>query len=67
MVTEPDYGSDVAGVKVTATPDGKGWRINGVKTWCTFAGRADTLMLLARTEALLGHRDEALAAAQEAD
>ncbi|MFM7060047.1 MAG: acyl-CoA dehydrogenase family protein [Actinomycetes bacterium] len=50
MVTEPDYGSDVAGVKVTATPDGDGWRINGVKTWCTFAGRADTLMLLARTD-----------------
>jgi (2S)-methylsuccinyl-CoA dehydrogenase len=48
--TEPDYGSDVAGFKVTATPDGDGWRINGVKTWCTFAGRADVLMLLARTD-----------------
>jgi (2S)-methylsuccinyl-CoA dehydrogenase len=50
MVTEPDYGSDVAGVKTMATPDGDGWRINGVKTWCTFAGRADTLMVLARTD-----------------
>jgi (2S)-methylsuccinyl-CoA dehydrogenase len=54
-VTEPDYGSDVAGLKVTATPqvdaDGTaGWVINGVKTWCTFAGRADVLMLLARTD-----------------
>ncbi len=51
-VTEPDYGSDVAGVKVTATPtsDGSGWAINGVKTWCTFAARADVLMLLARTD-----------------
>jgi (2S)-methylsuccinyl-CoA dehydrogenase len=49
-VTEPDFGSDVAGVKVTATPDGDGWRINGVKTWCTFAARADVLMLLARTD-----------------
>ncbi len=50
-VTEPDYGSDVAGVRVAATPaaDG-GWLINGVKTWCTFAGRADVLMVLARTE-----------------
>ncbi|MEM9204033.1 MAG: acyl-CoA dehydrogenase family protein [Actinomycetota bacterium] len=50
-VTEPDYGSDVAGIRVAATPaaDG-GWVINGVKTWCTFAGRADVLMLLARTE-----------------
>jgi len=50
-VTEPDYGSDVAAVRVGATrhPDG-GWVINGTKTWCTFAGRADVLMLLARTE-----------------
>jgi (2S)-methylsuccinyl-CoA dehydrogenase len=58
-VTEPDYGSDVAGIKVTATPaggaggvgdGGDGWLINGVKTWCTFAARADVLMLLARTD-----------------
>jgi (2S)-methylsuccinyl-CoA dehydrogenase len=51
-VTEPDYGSDVAGVKVTATrtEDGAGWLINGVKTWCTFGARADVLMLLARTD-----------------
>jgi (2S)-methylsuccinyl-CoA dehydrogenase len=50
MVTEPDYGSDVAGVKVAATPTEGGWSINGVKTWATFAGRADVLMLLARTD-----------------
>ena len=54
-VTEPDYGSDVAGLKVTATPvtgadGGAGYAINGVKTWCTFAARADVLMLLARTD-----------------
>jgi len=50
MVTEPDYGSDVAGVKVSATPADAGWVVNGVKTWATFAGRADVLMLLARTD-----------------
>ena len=54
-VTEPDFGSDVAGIKVTATPatgpDGEpGYVINGVKTWCTFGARADVLMLLARTD-----------------
>ena len=50
-VTEPDFGSDVAGLKTTATPaDGGGWLINGVKTWCTFAARGDVLMLLARTD-----------------
>ncbi len=53
MVTEPDYGSDVANIKVTATPtdsEGGGWKIAGVKTWATFAGRANTIMLLARTD-----------------
>jgi len=58
MVTEPDYGSDVAGVKVTATPTDGGWSVNGVKTWATFAGRANVLMLLARTDPdrTKGHR-----------
>ncbi len=62
-VTEPDYGSDVAGLKVAALeaegPNGEaGYAITGVKTWCTFAARADVLMVLARTEAdpSLGHR-----------
>jgi (2S)-methylsuccinyl-CoA dehydrogenase len=62
-VTEPDYGSDVAGIKVTATPadgpDGApGYVINGVKTWCTFGARADALALLARTDPdrSAGHR-----------
>ena len=49
-VTEPDYGSDVAGIKVTATETDGGYLINGVKTWCTFGARADLLMLLARTD-----------------
>ncbi len=48
-VTEPDAGSDVASVRCTAQPTQGGYRINGEKTWCTFAGRADLLLLLART------------------
>ncbi|MFA9445858.1 acyl-CoA dehydrogenase family protein [Egicoccus sp. AB-alg6-2] len=57
-VTEPDHGSDVAGVKVTATRDGDDWIISGVKTWCTFGGRAEYLLVLARTDPdrSLGHR-----------
>src|SRR5688572_16909964 len=52
---QPDFGSDVAAIKVMASPadgpDGApGYLINGVKTWCTFAARADVLMLLARTD-----------------
>jgi len=49
-VTEPDFGSDVAGIVTSATPVAGGWVVNGVKTWCTFAARADVLMLLARTD-----------------
>lgn len=55
-VTEPDYGSDVAALRCSATRDGNEWVINGVKTWCTWAGRADVLFLLARTGPGEGHR-----------
>ena len=52
-VTEPDTGSDVASVACKAEPttvDGKaGYVINGAKAWCTFAGRANIIALLART------------------
>jgi (2S)-methylsuccinyl-CoA dehydrogenase len=49
-VTEPDFGSDVAGIVTAAARCEGGWLVNGVKTWCTFAARADVLMLLARTD-----------------
>ncbi len=53
-VTEPDIGSDVASVKCRAdrrNVEGKdAWIINGPKSWCTFAGRANVLALLARTD-----------------
>jgi (2S)-methylsuccinyl-CoA dehydrogenase len=53
-VTEPDIGSDVAGVKCRAEPATvggvRGWTINGPKAWCTFAGRADVLAVLCRTD-----------------
>ncbi len=49
-VTEPDFGSDVANIVTSATRTDGGWLVSGVKTWCTFAARADVLMLLARTD-----------------
>jgi (2S)-methylsuccinyl-CoA dehydrogenase len=49
-VTEPDIGSDVAGVKCRAVRTDDGWRISGPKAWCTFAARANVLALLARTD-----------------
>jgi (2S)-methylsuccinyl-CoA dehydrogenase len=59
-VTEPDHGSDVAGLTVTATRTAEGWVINGTKTWSTFAARADVLMLLARTDPDRGLRHRGL-------
>jgi (2S)-methylsuccinyl-CoA dehydrogenase len=54
-VTEPNTGSDVSSVSCKAeraTVGGvEGWTITGAKAWCTFAGRADILALLARTDA----------------
>mgnify|MGYP001816348633 CR=1 FL=1 len=49
-VTEPNYGSDVAGVRLKATPVEGGWLLNGAKTWCTFGGKAGVLLVLARTD-----------------
>ncbi len=49
-VTEPATGSDVAAVALKATPVDGGWRLNGAKTWCTFAGKAGAILVLARTD-----------------
>jgi len=53
-VTEPDIGSDVASLTCRAVPGEhggeKGWFIEGAKAWSTFAGRANILALLARTD-----------------
>ncbi len=49
-ITEPDFGSDVASVSLKATPTKNGWLLNGSKTWCTFAGKAELLVTLARTD-----------------
>jgi (2S)-methylsuccinyl-CoA dehydrogenase len=52
-VTEPDTGSDVASVRCRAERGEQGgipgFFLSGAKAWCTFAGRADVLALLART------------------
>jgi len=57
-ITEPDFGSDVASLSLRATRTGGGWLLDGAKTWCTFAGKADLLMVVARTSAdrASGHR-----------
>lgn len=48
-VSEPDAGSDVAGIKTRAVRDGDHWVINGRKMWITSGTQADWICLLART------------------
>jgi (2S)-methylsuccinyl-CoA dehydrogenase len=56
VFTEPDAGSDLAGVRTRAVQDADGWRLTGSKTWITHAARADLMTVLARTGAAPGHR-----------
>jgi citronellyl-CoA dehydrogenase len=54
-VTEPDAGSDVAGIKTRAVRDGDSWVINGSKIYITNAATADWLCLLAVTDPEAGY------------
>lgn len=49
-VTEPDAGSDVAGMRTKAVKDGDGWRINGTKTFITNGVYGDVAIVGARTD-----------------
>jgi alkylation response protein AidB-like acyl-CoA dehydrogenase len=48
--SEPDAGSDAASMKLRATRDGDGWRLNGQKTWTTSAHFAEWIWVGARTD-----------------
>ncbi|MCP3934968.1 MAG: acyl-CoA dehydrogenase [Actinomycetia bacterium] len=48
-VTEPDAGSDVAGMRSTAVKDGDGWRINGTKTFITNGVYGEMTIVAAKT------------------
>ena len=56
--TEPDSGSDSASMIMKATKTDGGYLLNGAKAWCTYANRANVLMVLARTnpDASLRHK-----------
>lgn len=55
-ITEPDAGSDVAGIKTTAKKVDGGWVVNGRKIFITNGRRADAMTLVAKTDSEKGHQ-----------
>ena len=55
-ITEPEAGTDVSGIRTTATRDGDGWVLNGGKIWIHNAPVADLGFVLARTDKDAGNR-----------
>src|ERR1700691_4591681 len=49
-LTEPDFGSNPAGMRTTARRDGSGWILNGEKTWITNGSAADIAIVWARAD-----------------
>lgn len=49
-MSEPDAGSDVVSMKLRATPEGQGFRLNGTKMWITNGPDAQTLVVYAKTD-----------------
>jgi len=50
-VTEPQSGSDVAGIRTRAVREGDNYRINGQKIWSTNSAIADFVLVAAKTGA----------------
>ena len=49
-LTEPDVGSDPAGMKTRATRDGSDWILNGAKMWITNSPVSDVMVVWAKTD-----------------
>jgi glutaryl-CoA dehydrogenase len=49
-LTEPDFGSNPAGMRTTARREGASWILNGEKTWITNGTMADIALIWARAE-----------------
>ena len=48
-MTEPDHGTDTAGIRTKAEKVTGGFRLNGTKAWVTMGGVADRIIVFART------------------
>jgi butyryl-CoA dehydrogenase len=55
-MTEPEAGSDAAGIRTTAVRSGDHYLLNGAKTFITNGGVADTYVVTAVTDRAAGHK-----------
>jgi alkylation response protein AidB-like acyl-CoA dehydrogenase len=49
-LSEPDAGSDAAGLRAQATRDGDDWILDGTKAWVTSGSHAGVIIAMARTD-----------------
>ncbi len=52
-LTEPDFGSNPAGMRTTAVRDGSSYILNGEKTWITNGSLADVAVIWARLDGVI--------------
>lgn len=55
-ITEPEAGSDAAGIKTSANKTPDGWALNGSKTWISTGSVADIAIIFAKTDPSKGHK-----------
>jgi alkylation response protein AidB-like acyl-CoA dehydrogenase len=50
LFSEPAGGSDLAGLRMKAEPEGNGWKLNGQKLWTSWAQYSDYGVVVVRTD-----------------
>jgi alkylation response protein AidB-like acyl-CoA dehydrogenase len=64
-LTEPQAGSDAAGIQARATTDGSTYKLNGTKTWVSNGSVASVFLIFAKTDPNAGGVDRSAVAAKK--
>lgn len=58
--SEPNSGSDLASLRLSAVPDGEHWVLNGQKIWTTMAHQSNMIFTLVRTNSKVEKRQDGI-------